>query len=378
MNNIFRKCIVFLGLMFSLLCNTAFAQTQVPPINPPSALPGGGLPPAAPPKSAIDFKTKGFDFGGAIDAAIKQVIVAYDQLEESAFTISRSAGIKKLSTELAWILGAFAIVIPGLKMALGSEAAQEEFLMGVLVVGFFGALQSEPVYATAVKSILSTTKDIQDSIVSSPNVQTSYQALMNAFKEVVKSVFDQFPTGIGAIWDSIVYLLVIYVVGIVAIFCTGYAVLYIILYSLLGKILTAIAIIFGPIFIAMGSWKTTRPFFDSWLKFLLIALFYKLVGAAIIALMYAISAFPTGSALSSLANCIFATILMLAMAFISKQIPTMASSLLPGNLAISGSSNSGGSNGKNSGGTTPPTQQPTPAPAPAAAPAAAPPAPPAP
>lgn len=317
-----KKLFVVFGLIALIFCGFSYA------------LPAGGLPPAGPPQSAVDFSGKFADLGSAVGDGIGRVQQAFEQFETIAFNISTAPGITKLSQELVWVLGGISLTMAGLKMALGSEKGLEELVEGFLTVGFFALLQSPPVYKAAVTAFLSTTSQLQDAVLSQSTVTLAQASLLDAFKFVGTSVMKEIPTGLSIIWDSIIYLVVICIIGAIALFCTGYAILYIMLYTMLGKVLTAVAIVFGPIFIATGAWKVTKPMFDKWLNFIIIAQFYKLVGVAIIALLYTSSAIPPGNISSSIANCIFIAVMMLALAFVSREIPMIANSLLPGSLAV--------------------------------------------
>ena len=151
-----------------------------------------------------------------------------------------------------------------------------------------------------------------------------------------------FSWNLGMIAETILGLIVLVGALLITIFAFA-EMLYV---TLLGPVLIAIAIAFGPIAIATLASKATRPFFGQWLSFLASAAAVQFIVFVILELMgtvmlNATSQIRPGTGNSFLVHALTIALIALMMSKIFAQVPQIASGIAGGKLGVSGDSNAG-------------------------------------
>ncbi|MBC3871413.1 type IV secretion system protein [Undibacterium oligocarboniphilum] len=275
-----------------------------------------------------------FDIGKSISEGMKKVVDAFRKIRVDGINVSNSPGIRKYSLLFAWGFGVIALVFSGMKIALGGHHhAIEDWLLTMLNIGFFAALLIPGNYATIVSALSGFSDDLASSLMDSH--ANPAQLMVNMFSNIFKGILKNLPLTVPQFLANLQYTLISLFLAAIAIICGLVACFFFVLYSNIGNVLMAIAFALGPLFIAMGVWSVTKPFFDKWLNFMIIAAFYQIVGAVMMGLIVQSAIMPTGatdSSVSSSAYIMYATFSMVVLAYLASMIPEIVNALLPGSI----------------------------------------------
>ena len=292
--------------------------------------------PVAPP--VISNTSKAFDFGSALNDTFNTMDKAFRNMPQAALNTASGPGIQQLALTFGWVFGLLALILPTMKATLGSGSPVEEFIEALLPIGIFSALiLNYPQLANAIKDMF---EDLSKSILGSqPGMIATVIVLI---KNMIAGFMENIPSAWDVITKSIGYFIMVIVLGLLSIITSFIAFFFILIYTNVGRGLMAIAIALGPIFLACGVWKVTRPFFEKWLHFFLIAGMYQVVSAVIVTLISQVSFMPAGTTPQDFASVPYAleTLLNMAtLAYLTSIIPDICSGLMPGQL--SGASGAG-------------------------------------
>lgn len=287
-----------------------------------------------------------FDIGAGIKAGIDKVKKAFDKIKNDGKSVARSSGVSTLAATLAWSFGVIALVLTGSRMIFGGgDAAIEEFLMALLTMGVFAVMLQSGNYTKLVDALSGMMHDLATSILGTSTDPISEMG------QVVKNIIDGFMKNLPGKWDALTnnvgYLIMSVIMGILAILAAIVALFFIMIYLNIGNVLMAIAFALGPVFIACGVWKVTRPFFEKWFNFLLIAGMYEVISSLLIALIAKTSLLPQSALASKFEGTAYvfsALFSMATLAFLATMIPEIVNALMPGQ--IGGMSSAGGAAAK--------------------------------
>lgn len=293
-------------------------------------------------------KSSAYDFKNAMHNFSVRIQKQFKTLQGHAYTIAKGSAVQGLATTLAWTLGVIALALPGFKLVLGGgDSAMEEFLTALLMVGIFSAFLVNDNYIRITSSISEQLASLSTSF--SGKAEGPIEAMTTMIGAIINGNLENIPSG----WDMIgnIKLFIMALIMLLFAFFFGtIALLFVIIYVNVGNVLMAIAIALGPIFVAMGVWKVTRPFFEKWLNFFLIAGMYQVVGMLLITLIALSAIVPVGASetfWSGTANMLYGVLMMILLAYMSSMIPDIANALMPGNIAgMGGIGNTAAKGGK--------------------------------